>query len=58
MKAYFADVFEQYGDDLAAAGLSANDGLGAILAGLSSLPDGAEIRAAFDAALASGPRLS
>jgi isocitrate dehydrogenase len=58
VKAYFADVFEKYGDDLAAAGLSANDGLGAILSGLSSLPDGAEIRASFDAALASGPRLS
>jgi isocitrate dehydrogenase len=58
VKAYFADVFEKYGDDLAAAGLSANDGLGAILSGLSPLPNGAEIRAAFDAALASGPRLS
>jgi len=58
VKAYFADVFDKYGDDLAAAGLSANDGLGAILAGLRSLPNGAEIRDAFDAALASGPRLS
>ena len=58
VRAYFADVFDKYGDDLAAAGLSANDGLGAILAGLPSLPNGAEIRAAFDAALASGPRLS
>ena len=58
VKAYFADVFEKYGDDLAAAGLSANDGLGAILAGLPSLPNGAEIRAAFEAALAAGPRLS
>jgi isocitrate dehydrogenase len=58
VKAYFRDVFEKYGDDLAAAGLSANDGLGAILAGLPSLPNGAEIEAAFEAALASGPRLS
>ncbi|HEX6448678.1 MAG TPA: NADP-dependent isocitrate dehydrogenase [Trebonia sp.] len=58
VKAYFADVFEKYGDDLAAAGLSANNGLGAILAGLPSLPNGAEIKAAFEAALASGPRLS
>src|ERR1700733_7880827 len=58
VKAYFADVFAKYGDELAAAGLSANDGLGAILAGLPSLPNGAEIKAAFDAALASGPRLS
>jgi isocitrate dehydrogenase len=58
VRAYFSGVFEQYGDDLAAAGLSADDGLGAILSGLSSLPNGAEIKAAFEAALASGPRLS
>jgi isocitrate dehydrogenase len=58
VKAYFADVFDKYGDDLAAAGLSANDGLGSILSGLDSLPNGAEIKAAFEAALASGPRLS
>jgi len=58
VKAYFADVFEKYGDDLAAAGLSANDGLGAILAGLPELSNGAEIEAAFEAALANGPRLS
>ncbi|MBM7519011.1 NADP-dependent isocitrate dehydrogenase [Nocardioides nitrophenolicus] len=58
VKAYFADVFAQYGDQLAAAGLSANDGLGAILAGLDKLDDGAEINAAFEAALAAGPRLS
>jgi isocitrate dehydrogenase len=58
VKAYFRDVFEEYGDDLASAGLSANDGLGAILAGLPSLPNGAEIEAAFEAALAAGPRLS
>ncbi len=58
VRAYFADVFAKYGDDLAAAGLSANDGLGAILAGLPSLANGAEIKAAFQAALAAGPRLS
>ena len=58
VKAYFKDVFERYGADLAAAGLSANDGLGAILAGLGALPNGAEIEAAFEAALANGPRLS
>lgn len=58
VKAFFADVFAQYGDQLAAAGLSANDGLGAILSGLDALENGAEIKAAFDAALAAGPRLS
>jgi isocitrate dehydrogenase len=58
VRAYFSHVFAQYGADLAAAGLSANDGLGAILAGLDALPNGAEIKAAFEAGLASGPRLS
>jgi isocitrate dehydrogenase len=58
VRAYFADVFAQYGDDLRAAGLSANDGLGGILAGLDKLSNGAEIRAAFDEALTAGPRLS
>lgn len=58
VKAFFKPVFEKYGQDLAAAGLSANDGLGGIFAGLAALPNGAEIRAAFDAALADGPRMA
>lgn len=58
VKAYFADVFAQYGDDLAAVGLSANNGLGSILAGLDALPNGAEIKAAFDKGLTDGPRLA
>jgi isocitrate dehydrogenase len=58
VKAYFAEVFDKYGDELAAAGLSANDGLGSILAGLDALPNGAEIKAAFESALSAGPRLS
>ncbi|MGA0566994.1 NADP-dependent isocitrate dehydrogenase [Rathayibacter sp. KR2-224] len=58
VRAYFKDVFDKYGDDLAAAGLKANDGLGGILAGLDSLPNGDEIREAFDLGLAAGPRLS
>ncbi|PUB29902.1 isocitrate dehydrogenase [Promicromonospora sp. AC04] len=58
VKAFFKPVFEKYGQDLAAAGLSANDGLGGIFAGLTALPNGAEIRAAFDAALADGPKMA
>ncbi|MCP2264938.1 NADP-dependent isocitrate dehydrogenase [Promicromonospora thailandica] len=58
VKAFFKPVFEKYGADLAAAGLSANDGLGGIFAGLDALPNGAEIRAAFDAALAEGPKMA
>ncbi|MEN9714799.1 MAG: hypothetical protein RJA35_266 [Actinomycetota bacterium] len=58
VKAFFAGVFAKYGADLAAAGLSANDGLGSILAGLANVANGAEIAAAFDAALEQGPRVS
>lgn len=58
VKAYFKPVFEKYGDDLAAAELSPNDGLGAIFAGLDALPNGAEIKAAFEAAMSEGPALA
>ncbi|CUR60301.1 Isocitrate dehydrogenase (NADP-dependent) [metagenome] len=58
VKAFFADVFATYGDDLAAAGLSANNGLAGILAGLDALPNGAEIKAAFEQGIADGPRLA
>jgi len=58
IEAFFPEVFERYGADLAAAGLSTHDGLGAILAGLDALPNGAEIGAAFEQGLADGPRLA
>ena len=58
VKAYFADVFEKYGDKIAEAGLTPNDGLGAILAGLPSIEGGDEIAAAITADLERGPRLS
>ncbi|MGY1552988.1 NADP-dependent isocitrate dehydrogenase [Microbacterium sp. A588] len=58
VKAYFADVFADYGDKLAAAGLSANDGLGSILAGLADLDGGETIAEAFFRAMQNGPRLS
>ncbi|MGB7981179.1 MAG: NADP-dependent isocitrate dehydrogenase [Candidatus Nanopelagicales bacterium] len=58
VRAFFPAVFATYGADLAAAGLSANDGLGAILDGLDALPNGPEIRAAFEAGLTEGPALA
>lgn len=58
VRAYFTDVFDRYGDKIAAAGLSADNGLGAILAGLEGVEGGEEIAAAFAAALKDGPRLS
>ncbi|MGA1813554.1 NADP-dependent isocitrate dehydrogenase [Frondihabitans sp. 4ASC-45] len=58
IRVFFADVFAKYGDDLAAAGLNPNDGLGAILSGLDSVANGAEIKAAFEAGLTAGPELA
>ncbi len=58
IRAFFPDVFARYGDQLAAAGLSANNGLGSILTGLDEIEDGAEIKEAFTAALADGPKLA
>ena len=58
VKAFFADVFAEYGDDLAAAGLSPNNGLASIYAGLDDLANGAEIKAVFDAGIANGPALA
>lgn len=57
VKAYYADVFDRYGDKIAEAGLTPNDGLGAILAGLAEIEGGSEIAEAFAAATDS-PRLS
>ncbi|MEM5985841.1 MULTISPECIES: NADP-dependent isocitrate dehydrogenase [Corynebacterium] len=58
VRAFFADVFEKYGKELEAAGLNGENGLGAIYEGLDKLENGAEIKAAFDAALADGPDLA
>ncbi|HVX23288.1 MAG TPA: NADP-dependent isocitrate dehydrogenase [Acidimicrobiales bacterium] len=58
VRAFFPRTFARYGDVLAAAGLSPNDGLGAIFKGLDALAEGEEIRASFDAELADGPPLA
>ncbi|MCX5202363.1 NADP-dependent isocitrate dehydrogenase [Streptomyces sp. NBC_00237] len=58
VRAFFPKTFAQYGDVLATAGLTPNDGLGGIYKGLESLPQGAEIKASFDAELAEGPELA
>ncbi|MGW6745209.1 NADP-dependent isocitrate dehydrogenase [Streptomyces sp. NPDC055025] len=58
VRAFFPKTFAEHGEKLAAAGLSPNDGLGGILKGLESLPEGAEIKASFEAELAKGPALA
>ncbi|MFI5979386.1 NADP-dependent isocitrate dehydrogenase [Streptomyces sp. NPDC051555] len=58
VRAFFPKTFARYGETLAAAGLSPNDGLGTILNGLGALPDGDAIKASFDAEIAEGPALA
>ncbi|GAA4410658.1 NADP-dependent isocitrate dehydrogenase [Actinokineospora soli] len=58
--AYFADVFAQYGEELAAVGASPNDGLASVLTALQKLPaDRREaIEKAIQATYESGPALA
>ncbi len=58
VQAFLPEVFATYGADIAAAGLSPNNGLGSILAGLDGLDNGAEIRTAVEQGLAAGPDLA
>ncbi len=58
VRAFFPGTFARFGDVLDKAGLSPADGLGAIFSGLAALDGGEEIRAAFEAELASGPALA
>jgi isocitrate dehydrogenase len=60
VKVFFADVFEQFGDQLAQAGANPNNGWGDVLAAIAKLPaaDQEAINAAIEAALASRPALA
>ncbi|GAA4666416.1 NADP-dependent isocitrate dehydrogenase [Streptomyces youssoufiensis] len=58
VRTFFPKTFAEHGQTLAAAGLTPNDGLGGILKGLESLPEGAVIKASFEAELAEGPELA
>ena len=58
VRAFFPNTFAEYGEALASAGLSPNDGLGGILKGIEALHEADAIKASFDAELASGPALA
>ncbi|WP_148614131.1 NADP-dependent isocitrate dehydrogenase [Nocardioides rubriscoriae] len=58
VQAFFPTLFEQYGEQLAAAGISPNDGLGALLDSVGSLPEGDAIKAAVAQGLADGPGMA
>ncbi|MCU1587322.1 MAG: isocitrate dehydrogenase, partial [Frankiales bacterium] len=60
VKAYFADVFATYAEDLASVGADPNQGLGGVLADLQKLPEAkrTEIEQAITAAYDTGPALA
>ncbi len=60
VKAYFAELFDTYGEQLAAAGLSPNNGLASILGGLEDLPEDVRegVKAAIKKGLEDGPALA
>ena len=58
VQAFFPTLFEQYGDALKTAGISPNDGLGALLSAVAALPEGDAIKAAVQQGLDDGPDLA
>lgn len=60
VKAFFPDLFATYGEDLEAAGLSANNGLAAILGGLDDLSEKVRdgVKTAIEDGLANGPGIA
>lgn len=60
VKAYFSELFDTYGKQLAAAGISPNNGLAAILSGLDDLPEDVRegVKAAITKGLEDGPALA
>ncbi|MFP5218187.1 MAG: NADP-dependent isocitrate dehydrogenase [Actinomycetes bacterium] len=60
VRAYFADVFERFADDLASVGADPNQGLGGVLADMARLPEDKRtaIEAAIEQAYETGPPLA
>ncbi len=60
VRTYFADLFNQFGETLEAAGADATNGLGSVLNAIESLPadQQAPLRQAIDTAYANGPALA
>ncbi|QQM66953.1 NADP-dependent isocitrate dehydrogenase [Actinomyces weissii] len=58
VRAVLPQTFARFGGLLDQEGLRAEDGLGAILAGLEQVPEGPQVREAIEAELAAGPRIS
>jgi isocitrate dehydrogenase len=60
VRAFFADVFAQHGEELRSVGVNPNDGLGALLKALEGLPAAGReaVQASIDSAYERGPALA
>ncbi|MDQ3484724.1 MAG: NADP-dependent isocitrate dehydrogenase [Actinomycetota bacterium] len=58
VRAFLPQLFAEHGESLSTAGLSPNDGLGAILKGIESLPEADTIKATIQQGLDEGPALA
>src|SRR3954469_21207504 len=58
VQAFFPTLFEQYGDALRTAGISPNDGLGALLSAVAALPEGDAIKASVQQGIDDGPDMA
>ncbi|NOX30094.1 MAG: NADP-dependent isocitrate dehydrogenase [Actinobacteria bacterium] len=60
VRAFFADVFDEFGEALDGVGANPNNGLGNVIAAIDELPDDtkAAVLAGIDAAYATGPDLA
>jgi isocitrate dehydrogenase len=60
VRAYFSELFADYGDALAVAGVNPNDGMASLLSVLGDMPENERvaIQAAIDRAYATGPALA
>jgi isocitrate dehydrogenase len=60
VQAYFSELSDQYGDELARAGINPNDGLASLTNSIEKLPEETRegVRSAIDAAYARGPALA
>ncbi|MFY0692712.1 MAG: NADP-dependent isocitrate dehydrogenase [Paracoccaceae bacterium] len=57
VKAFLQPVFDTYGDQMAAAGVDPNSGLGTLLEHVAEMPERAEVEAAIEAVMAERPPL-
>ncbi|PRD48254.1 NADP-dependent isocitrate dehydrogenase [Sphingobacterium haloxyli] len=58
VEVYFADVFAQFGELFATLGINKNNGLGEVYSKIAGHPQESEVKAAIEAAIASGPDLA